>query len=138
MCRSTLASEACAADEATDRSCFVNHFLTELFHLVPAFKGEQRLASLICTDAKSLYDVLTAENPALTDKSSMVQVRSVQETFLPKAIRWVPTHLQHSDCLTKIDLNLCDRFRQWLQRPWAQLVDDRKNKTSVKDVVLAP
>ena len=32
VCRSTLAAEACAADEGGDRAAFINFFLTELLH----------------------------------------------------------------------------------------------------------
>ena len=36
----TLASKACARDEAADRCCFRNLVLTELFYGEPAFRGE--------------------------------------------------------------------------------------------------
>ena len=38
VCRSTLASESCAADEASDRSSYVNMFLGEIFYDIPAHK----------------------------------------------------------------------------------------------------
>ena len=56
ICRSTLAAEACAADEGNDRACYINMVMTELLHKQPAYKGEMRLRALHTTDAKSLYD----------------------------------------------------------------------------------
>ena len=38
VCRSTLAAEAIAADEGTDRQCYINCYLTELLYLKPAWK----------------------------------------------------------------------------------------------------
>ena len=125
ICRSTLAAEACASDEGADRAAFVNLFLTEVFYQKPAFEGHMRLSSLMCTDAKSLYDCLVAENPALTDKRSMVQIRSVQEHYMPKDVRWLPTTLQHADGLTKVDATLMTNLRKWCSSPWAQLVEQR-------------
>ena len=94
VCRSTLASEACACDEASDRACFANLVLSELLYQKAAYLGDLKLNSLLCTDAKSLYDCLVAENPAVTDKRSMVQIRAVQQNHAPAAIRWIPTKLQ--------------------------------------------
>ena len=126
VCRSTLAAEACAADEGADRGSFLNLVLSELLYLKPAYKGAQRLNAMLCTDARSLYDSLISENPGLSDKRSMIQVRSVQQTFLPRSIRWVPTNLQHSDGLTKVDDELRFRLLEWCQKPWAQLVEEHK------------
>ena len=56
ICRSTLAAEACAADEGTDRSTYLNMVITELLYLKPAFNGEMRMNAVHITDAKSLYD----------------------------------------------------------------------------------
>lgn len=132
VCRSTLASEACASDEAADRACFANLVLSELLYQKAAFLGDLRLNSFLCTDAKSLYDCLVAENPVLTDKRSMVQVRSVQQSHPPSAIRWVPTKLQFADGLTKLATELRAFFGSWCQGPWSQLQAESTTKTSVK------
>ena len=71
VCRSTLASEACAADEAADRSSFANLMITELLHQKKAFKGDQKMKSFLCTDAKSLFDALEAENPNLSGSNQI-------------------------------------------------------------------
>ena len=126
VCRSTLAAEACAADEGGDRAAFINFFLTELLHGTKAYKGRAMFSSMLCVDAKSLYDCLVQENPSVTEKRLMVELRSVQQVFEPKCVRWVPTHLMHSDGLTKIDDGLMLALLKWCQAPWAQLVEQQK------------
>ena len=62
ICRSTLAAEAVAADEGADRSCFINHFLTEIFFRRPAYKGTMKMTMVHAVDAKSLYDSLSFDD----------------------------------------------------------------------------
>ena len=107
ICRSTLAAEAVAADEGADRSCFINHFLTEIFFQRPAYEGTMKMTMVHAVDAKSLYDSLIAEND---EKRSLINVRSVQQILLPHQIRWVPTHLMHADNLTKHDSKLHEQI----------------------------
>ena len=76
VCRSTLAPEVCACDEASDRACYTNLVLSELLYQKAAFHGDLRLNSFLCTGAKILFDCLIAENPVVSDKRSMVQIRS--------------------------------------------------------------
>jgi len=128
ICRSTLAAEACAADEGTDRSCFLNMFLTELLFPKQAKMGEMRMSALHVTDAKSLYDVLIAENPVLSEKRATMNVRSVQQVLAPSQIHWVPTTLMVADGLTKHDVKLQDGLRMWCNLPVVQLREDRKPK----------
>ena len=51
LCRSTFAAEACAADEGTDRSTYLNMMITELLYQKPAFYGEMRMNAVHITDA---------------------------------------------------------------------------------------
>ena len=121
ICRSTLAAEAIAADEGADRSSFVNFFLTEVFTLKPSYKGNMTLQMVRIVDAKSLYDSLVAENPSLSEKRSLINVRSVQQVLAPNQIHWVPTGLMHADNLPKYDVKLQERMRIWLKNPTVQL-----------------
>eukprot|EP00435_Cladocopium_sp_Y103_P005736 s3811_g1.t2 len=120
VCRSTLAAEACAADEGTDRACYINLFLTELLCQKPAWKGEMLLSSVQCTDSKSLYDCLISQNPSVADKRSMVQIRSVQQALRPSQVRWLPTQLMAADSLTKVDQALRETLRKWCLMPKGQ------------------
>ena len=126
VCRSTLAAEACAADAGGDRASFVNYFLTELLHGIPSYEGRAMLSSMLCVDAKSLYDCLIQENPSVSEKRLMVELRSVQQVYEPKNVRWIPTHLMHSDGLTKVDDALMCALLLWCQSPWVQLVETSK------------
>lgn len=128
ICRSTLAAEACAADEGNDRACYINMVMTELLHKQPAYKGEMRLRALHTTDAKSLYDALVAENLSLSEKRATMNIRSIQQVLTPAQIHWLPTTLMVADGLTKHDLKLQDSLRQWCNMPKVQLRDDKSKK----------
>ena len=132
ICRSTFAAEACAADEGTDRSTYLNMMITELLYQKPAFYGEMRMNAVHITDAKSLYDCLVAENPVLSEKRATMNIRSVQQVLLPSQIRWVPTHLMIADGLTKYDQKLQKVLRTWCNDPVVQL-KEIKNSDPTKE-----
>ena len=123
VCRSTLAAEAMAADEAVDRSAYLNLFISEVITGVPAHRVRPALRHLHVTDAKSLYDVLESETPNLADKRSLVNVRAVQEVVKGENVHWVPTHLMRADGLTKISVQLLQDLHSWLLRPLIILRD---------------
>ena len=136
VCRSTLAAEACASDEGADRAAMANYVISETLYNEPAFRVGLRVHSLLVTDAKSLYDCVVAENPNLSDKRSLVNIRSVQETVSPRQMHWVPTELMRADALTKLDSSLLVEFTKWLMKPIIQLKElgfgQKKNSTSEK------
>ena len=127
MCRSTLAAEASAADEASDRSAYINMHLGELVHLQPAHRVGVHLAFLHATDAKSLFDAVMLPNTVTNNKRTMVSIRTIQEMVIKETIRWVPTRFQFSDGLTKIEEKLRVSFSKWLQNPVAILVEHPDN-----------
>jgi hypothetical protein len=124
VARSTLAAEAHAADEAADRACYANYHISELLHNQPSFKCGVKMPMKQATDAKSLYDCLTSENPSTLEKRSMVSIRSVQQAMSPKEVHWIPTTLMHCDGLTKIDPKLQQALTKWCQRPWCQIREE--------------
>ena len=123
VCRSTLAAEACAADEAADRSYYLNLFLGEFLYDIPAHKVSRRLSSCHAVDARSLFDAVISENPNLADKRTLVAVRSIQDTISSNEIRWCPTTYQWADGLTKVCDKLRQTFRSWLNDPTTILTD---------------
>lgn len=137
ICRSTLAAEACSADEGNDRSCYANMVITELLYQKPAFKGEMKMSALHTTDAKSLYDALVAENLSLTEKRATMNIRSIQQNMMPSQIHWLPTTLMVADGLTKHDIRLQDSLRKWCDAPTIQLREEKqpKKKNSQLDSV---
>ena len=98
VARSSLVAEAMAADEAVDRTYYLNLFLSETLTGTPAHRVEPVFQHLRTTDAKSLYDVLISESPNLTEKRSLVNVRAVQEVLFPNQLHWIPTHLMRARC----------------------------------------
>ena len=134
VCRSRLAAEASAADEGADRATFLNLSLSELLYNEPAFSVGSRLQNRHVTDAKSLYDCVVAENPNVSDKRSLVNIRSIQQSVSRKQMHWVLTSLMMADGLTKLDSNLLTALAEWLQNPFVQLRSTdgpKKNITSV-------
>ncbi len=127
VCRSTLAAEASAGDELSDRASFVNAFISELVHLVPSHRVGNRLSYIQCTDAKSLYDSIVNESPSMADKRTLISVRTIQESVDATQIRWVPTRFQFADGLTKVDDKLRMAFNRWLQFPMAIVVEHPSN-----------
>lgn len=132
VCRSTLASEASAADEGSDRSAYLNMMLSEILFCEPAHRAGCRLDNLQATDAKSLYDALLAVNSTLTDKRSLVNIRAIQETLGPKQTRWIPTDLMHADGLTKMNPILRDNLLRWLQYPTIQVIETPADRSKVQ------
>lgn len=127
VCRSTLAAEACAADEAADRADYVNRFISEVMVDECAHRCGPQLTALHAVDARSLFDAIMSDNPTLNDRRTLVSVRAIQETVDATKIRWVPTHYQFADGLTKVDARLRDTFRRWLLNPIAILVESPLN-----------
>eukprot|EP00439_Symbiodinium_sp_Y106_P045572 s1978_g5.t2 len=126
-CRSTLAAEASAADEGADRAVFANMCLGEIVFGESALKGTTRFDNIQVSDAKSLYDTVVAENPSVSDKRSLINIRSIQQSVKPKDFRWVPTEHMVADGLTKLDWKLTEQMSVFLQDPvlvqWGQLMD---------------
>lgn len=123
--RSTLASEATEAtamDDCVDRAAYANHFLSELLYDFSPRMPDRRLRQLQVTDCQSLYDAVISPNPVLTEKRTIIQIRSIQEYVKPEDLRWTPTGVMWADALTKVDLLLLASFQEWLQNPRVTLV----------------
>ena len=106
VCRSTLATASCAANEAGDRSAYINIFLGEVLYDIPAHRIGSRLHSISVTDANSLYDVVISDMPNLSDRCSLVNIRAIQEVVSADQFHWIPTRLMWPDALTKQRLEL--------------------------------
>ena len=102
--------------------------LSELLFGEPAHKIGCRLKNLHAVDAKSLFDCIMQDDQNVSDKRSLVNIRSVQETVSPKQVHWVPTEFMHADGLTKLDPFLMIKLGAWLQCPASQLRETREPK----------
>ena len=124
--RSTLASEANAPDEAIDRLTYSNnHFLIELLYDQDTARSKPMLKQVAATDCKSLFDAVISANPSLSEKRTLIAVRSVQDFLSSEDIRWIPTGVMRADGLTTVNAQLHDEFRRWLQRPTITLRQDK-------------
>ena len=126
VCRSTLAAEAAAADEGSDRAAYLNMLISEVMYNCPAHRVGCRLSYVQITDAKSLYDCILSPNPNTSDKRSLTNIRAIQETVSPEQARWVPTGLMYADGMTKISAALRTSLCEWLQSPYVQLTETAK------------
>ena len=121
VCRSTLAAEAMAADEAVDRLHYTNLFLTEILTGQLAYKAKPALRMLHAVDAKSLYDSLIQESPQTSEKRILVNIKSVQDSLDASSIHWIPTDLMRADGLTKLSADLLAALHEWFKAPWVIL-----------------
>ena len=114
--RSTLAGEACAADDAIDRGVYVNQCLCELIFGANAspLSNPQYLRHLHATDCKSLFEATIAANFQTEEKRVGLTIRSIPETIAPTDMRWVPTGAMHADGLTKVADWLRSQFLDWI------------------------
>ncbi|CAK9109800.1 unnamed protein product, partial [Durusdinium trenchii] len=128
VCRSTLAAEASAADEASDRAAYLNMALSEILFNGPAHRLGSMVDYVQTTDAKSLYDAVVSEAPNLTDKRSLCNVRAIQETVDKSHMHWLPSNCQFADGLTKVSETLRSTFRRWLNDPFAILLEHPRNE----------
>ena len=106
----------------------MNASLSELIWDVPAHRVGHRLRMIQITDAKSLFDCISRENPSLEDKRSLISVRSIQEIISRDDIFWTPTFLMRADSLTKVDKELQLQMAEWCQKPFVQLRDGSKKQ----------
>ena len=136
-CNALLAAlwqqKAHAADEAADRACFINYYLTELFFGIPAQKARMEMPMKQATDAKSLYDCLVAENPSTSEKRSMVSIRSVQQAMSPKQVHWIPNAPYACGWPHQDRCKNCERsLPAGCMNPWCQLRDEDAKGSKAK------
>ncbi len=60
----------------------------------------------------------------MSEKRTIIAVRSIQDYIGPQDIRWAPTEVMWADALTKESADLLARFHDWLKQPRVTLVDD--------------
>ena len=104
--RSTLAGESLAADNAADNALYIASFLSEVFSQKRATDGHIEIPIFVATDCRSLYDAFQKAQPKVSEKRTLIDLLSLKESIAKDGLRWIPTHLQLSDCMTKLDARL--------------------------------
>ena len=128
VCRSTLAAEATAGDEAADRSSFANLFLSELIYLEPAHKVGNRLAlgsSYWCK--VTLWCSAERESQPEWQEDFGVNQGDPGGDFSGSDAMAFQRRFQFADGLTKIDDKLMVTFCKWMQNPMCVLTDHPGN-----------
>jgi len=59
--------------------------------------------------------------PNLTEKRTIIDVQAIKHALSHGSLRWVPTHEQLADGLTKFDQNLVTSLALFLSEGWVQL-----------------
>lgn len=98
-------------------------------------KTLEKADSLIATDCKSLYDLISpTAPPSCQEFRTLLQARLIKEHLATGVtVRWVPSNAQVADCLTKIMDTTS--LREVLQRGKYQLNDKNemlKNRSDQK------
>ena len=83
---------------------------------------------VVVTGCKSRYDAALSENPAVDEKRVLIDILAMRETLNNGVLRWVPTHLQFADSLTKLSEKPRTDMMSWLRSPYVQLTGELKAK----------
>ena len=110
--RSSMAAESNSMSIATDRHLY-NRLLTEMLlygakKVGPNWREELRVPGFVVTDAKSLFDHLQSTGQLPTERQTMLDLMVCRDQMEAGAylLKWVPTHRQFADGLTKAMKNL--------------------------------
>ena len=110
--RSSMAAESYSMSIAMDRHLY-NRLVTDmLLHGVRPidvdWRRQLRTGGDLLTDAKSLYDHLHATGQIPSERQTMLDLLVCKEQLEEKVygLRWVPTHRQYADGLTKTMRNV--------------------------------
>ena len=93
-------------------------FLDEIIHQQKATaQAPTRTACYSVTDCRSLYDAILKDVSQVSEKRTAIGIASIKESLSRGGLRWVPTHLQFADGMTKMKKALTDTFTKWLAAP---------------------
>ena len=122
--RSTLAGESMAADNAADNAIYIASFLSEAFSQERAVDGHIEIPIFVATDCRSLYDAFQKVQPKVSEKRTLIDLLSLKESIARDGLMWVPTHLQLSDCMAKLDARLMIQMLDIMANTRCQLRDE--------------
>ena len=110
--RSSMAAEASSMSIAVDRHLY-NRLLIQMlwdgpFQLEADWRAKMTVSGTVVTDAKSLYDHLQTTGQIPTERQTMLDLMVARDMLEQNlfVLKWVPTHRQHADGLTKAMRNL--------------------------------
>ena len=121
--RSTLAGESMATDSAADSAIYIASFLSDAYSQKRAVDGHIEIPIFVATDCRSLYDTFQKVQPKVSEKRTLIDLLSLKESIAKDGLMWVPTHLQLSDCMTKLDARLMVHMLDIMANTRCQLRD---------------
>ena len=121
--RSTLAGEALAADNAADHTVFLAYYLSAALYQQKPGDGPPRIPTAVCTDCRSLCDAVNKTQPSITEKRTLIDVLSIQESLTSGGLHWIPTDKMLADGLTKVSATLTQALIEFMGDGTVQLSD---------------
>ena len=105
--RSSMAAESCSLSQAMDRHLYLRLLLDQMmrgpYEITPEWRSEMKVAGVMVTDAKSLYDHMHTTGQVPSERQTMLDLLVAKDQLEAGVYRlcWVPTHKQYADGLTK-------------------------------------
>lgn len=102
VARSTFTAETLSAATCLDKARFLQILIQEAFFA--SHDENWMVQTAICTDCNSLFENVVTLNPSTQEKILLMEIASLKEALEQGVVneyRWVPTHLQYADSLTK-------------------------------------
>lgn len=143
--RSSLSSEVQAGGECLEKLEFIQVSWRELgTGQTQIGNTAQRTANLkecapahVITDCKSIYDAINVNTSAclgLSDKRAAVEAKAMKEAFenSPNTLRWVHSHAQLADGLTKYDIEAIRLLNDFILNGIWRLVHDPEFESARK------
>ena len=103
VCRSAKAAETRALDDALDEGIHIARILKEIYEGKIDLKEPAQISVEAMTDNKSLWESIynTRQCEERMLRSTIASMKELLEMKMIDSIKWVPTHKQLADCLTK-------------------------------------
>ena len=106
--RSSMAAEACSMCLASDKHLYLRLLLQMMVtgdqSVAEKWRTELKVPGALVSDAKALFDHMVTTGQVPTERQTLLDVlvcKDLVENGVVK-MKWVPTHKQYADCMTKL------------------------------------
>lgn len=102
-----MAAESCSMSQAIDMHLYIRLVMDMLvrgsYPVKETWRKDMQVGGYMVTDAKSLYDHMYTTGQVPAERQTMLDLLVVKDQLEQSVVdfRWVPTHRQYADALTK-------------------------------------